>query len=66
MLMNEYRFNDRVPDALVWHDGVRLEGEKVSAGVERFLSRIAEAGLEEDGDDAWESMGGIYHGVGTK
>ena len=59
------RFNDRVQDALVWHDGVRIEGEKVSGGVQRMLARIAEAGLEEDGDDAWEGMGGIYQGVGS-
>lgn len=44
-------------DALVWHDGVRMEGEKVSGGVQRILSRIAESGLEEDGDDAWEGTG---------
>ena len=59
------RFNDRVQDALVWHDGVRIEGEKVSGGVQRVLSRIAESGLEEDGGDAWEGMGGIYRGVGS-
>jgi hypothetical protein len=59
------RFNDRVQDALVWHDGVRIEGEKVSGGVQRVLSRIAESGLEDDGDDAWEGMGGIYRGVGS-
>ncbi|KAJ4330565.1 hypothetical protein N0V87_009870 [Didymella glomerata] len=58
-------FNDRVQDALVWHDGVRIEGEKVSGGVQRILSRIAEAGLGDDEDDAWESMGGIYRGVGS-
>lgn len=52
-------------DALVWHDGVRIEGEKVSGGVQRVLSRIAESGLEEDGGDAWEGMGGIYRGVGS-
>ncbi|KAF2626601.1 hypothetical protein BU25DRAFT_411573 [Macroventuria anomochaeta] len=58
-------FNDRVQDALVWHDGVRMEGEKVSGGVQRVLSRIAESGLQDDGDDAWEGMGGIYRGVGS-
>ncbi|KAJ4993504.1 hypothetical protein SVAN01_01052 [Stagonosporopsis vannaccii] len=58
-------FNDRVQDALVWHDGVRIEGEKVSGGVDRIITRIAEAGLEDDGDDAWEGMGGIYQGVGS-
>ena len=56
------RFNDRVQDSLVWHDGVRIEGEKVSGGVQRVLSRIAESGLEDDGDDAWEGTGGMYHG----
>lgn len=62
---DEFRFNDRVQDALVWHDGVRIEGEKVSGGVQRILSRIAEAGLEDDEGDAWEGMGGIYRGVGS-
>lgn len=59
------RFNDRVQDALVWHDGVRIEGEKVSGGVQRIMSRIAEAGMEGEDEDAWESMGGIYRGVGS-
>ena len=57
------RFNDRVQDALVWHDGVRIAGEKVGDGVDRVLARIAEAGLEDEGDDAWEGTGGMYHGV---
>lgn len=64
-LTKKNRFNDQVQDALVWHDGVRIEGEKVSGGVQRVLSRIAESGLEEDGGDAWEGMGGIYRGVGS-
>ncbi|KAF3009519.1 hypothetical protein E8E13_004384 [Curvularia kusanoi] len=64
-------FNDRVQDSLVWHDGVRIEGEKTFEGVERVLQRIAEVGSllgegEESGeDDAWDGMGGIYHGVGS-
>ncbi|KAJ8108481.1 hypothetical protein OPT61_g8144 [Boeremia exigua] len=58
-------FNDCVQDALVWHDGVRIEGEKVSGGVQRIISRIAEAGLADDDDEAWDGMGGIYHGVGS-
>ncbi|UPX19793.1 uncharacterized protein EKO05_0010044 [Ascochyta rabiei] len=58
-------FDDRIQDALVWHDGVRVEGEKVSGGVQRVLSRIAESGMENDGGDAWEGTGGVYHGVGS-
>jgi hypothetical protein len=54
-----------VLDPLVWHDGVRIEGEKVSGGVQRILSRIAEQGLEDDDGDAWENTGGIYGGVGS-
>jgi len=47
---------DGVQDALVWHQGVSVEGESVEKGVGRVVERIKgsnEVGLESDSDDDW-------------
>jgi hypothetical protein len=47
---------DGVQDALVWHQGVMVEGESVEKGVNRVVERIKgsnEVGLESDSDDDW-------------
>jgi hypothetical protein len=49
-------YNDSVQDALVWHQGVQVEGESVEKGVGRIVKRIKgsnEVGLESDSDDDW-------------
>jgi hypothetical protein len=49
-------FMDGVQDALVWHQGVSVEGESVEKGVNRVVERIKgsnEVGLDEDSDDDW-------------
>jgi hypothetical protein len=49
-------FMDGVQDALVWHQGVSVEGESVEKGVSRVVKRLKgshEVGLEEDSDDDW-------------
>ncbi|OAL52775.1 hypothetical protein IQ07DRAFT_610349 [Pyrenochaeta sp. DS3sAY3a] len=46
-------FVDGVQDAIVWHEGVRIEGESVEAGVKRVVDRIKGAelgGSDEDSD----------------
>lgn len=48
-------FTDGVMDAIVWHEGVRIEGESVEKGVGRVVERIkgGEIGEEEDSDEEW-------------
>ncbi|KAF1838560.1 hypothetical protein BDW02DRAFT_390903 [Decorospora gaudefroyi] len=48
-------FMDGVMDAIVWHEGVAIEGESVEQGVKRVVDRVkgAEIGEEEDSDDDW-------------
>jgi hypothetical protein len=48
-------FVNGVMDAIVWHEGVAIEGESVDKGVKRVVDRIkgAEIGEEEDSDDDW-------------
>ncbi|KAF2124825.1 hypothetical protein P153DRAFT_370733 [Dothidotthia symphoricarpi CBS 119687] len=53
-------FNDGIRDSTEWHQGVRIEGEKISDGVKRVVNRIKAAGKglggDEDSDeDAWEN-----------
>ncbi|CAO2657110.1 Nn.00g032360.m01.CDS01 [Neocucurbitaria sp. VM-36] len=46
-------FMDGVMDAVVWHEGVRIEGESVEAGVARVVERVKGGevgGSEEDSD----------------
>ncbi|KAF2034338.1 hypothetical protein EK21DRAFT_56664 [Setomelanomma holmii] len=47
---------DGIQDAVVWHQGVMVEGEGVEKGVKRVVERIKgsnEVGLESDSDDDW-------------
>lgn len=46
-------FMDGVMDAIVWHQGVQIEGESVEKGVGRVVERIkgAEIGDSDDGSD---------------
>lgn len=49
-------FTDGVMDALVWHQGVMVEGESVEKGVARIVERVKGShgvGLESDSDDGW-------------
>jgi hypothetical protein len=48
-------FMDGVMDAIVWHEGVAVEGESVGKGIKRVVDRIkgAEIGDEEDSDEDW-------------
>jgi hypothetical protein len=49
-------FMDGVMDAMVWHQGVSVEGESVEKGVNRVVERLKgsnEVGLDEDSDDDW-------------
>ncbi|OAK94461.1 hypothetical protein IQ06DRAFT_85301 [Phaeosphaeriaceae sp. SRC1lsM3a] len=48
-------FMDGVMDALVWHQGVQVEGESVEKGVKRVVERVKgsnEVGVE-DSDSDW-------------
>lgn len=49
-------FLDGIMDAVVWHEGVSVEGEGVERGVRRVVERLKgsnEVGLEEDSDEDW-------------
>lgn len=49
-------FLDGIMDAVVWHEGVSVEGESVEKGVKRVVERLRgsnEVGLEEDSDEDW-------------
>jgi hypothetical protein len=49
-------YMDGVMDAMVWHQGVSVEGESVEKGVKRVVERIRgsnQVGLDEDSDDDW-------------
>jgi hypothetical protein len=53
-------FMDGIMDAIVWHEGVAVEGESVEKGIKRVVDRIkrAEVGKDDeeeeaDSDDDW-------------
>jgi hypothetical protein len=47
-------FTDGVMDAIVWHEGVAVEGESVERGVKRVVDRVKGADIAgEDSDDDW-------------
>lgn len=49
-------FMDGVMDAMVWHPGVKVEGESVEKGVDRVVQRIRGSegvGIEEGSDSDW-------------
>jgi len=48
-------YTDGVMDPIVWHQGVRVDGESVEKGVGRVVDRIkgGEIGEEEDSDEDW-------------
>jgi hypothetical protein len=47
-------FTDGVMDAIVWHEGVAVEGESVEKGVKRVVDRVKGADIAgEDSDDDW-------------
>lgn len=54
-------FNDGIRDGSEWHEGVRIEGEKIRDGVKRVVDRIKTAGKglggdeDDDCEDAWEN-----------
>lgn len=45
-------FMDGVMDAIVWHQGVQIEGESVEKGVSRVVERIKGAEIGESDDDS--------------
>ncbi|KAH9868776.1 hypothetical protein J1614_007850 [Plenodomus biglobosus] len=52
-------FADGVMDAIVWHDGVRVQGESVEDGVKRVVDRIKGGVMdaEMDSDEEWYAQG---------
>jgi hypothetical protein len=47
-------FTDGDMDAIVWHEGVAVEGESVEKGVKRVVDRVKGAEIgDEDSDDDW-------------
>lgn len=44
-------FMDGQMDAIVWHDGVRVQGETVSKGVSRVVKRIKSTYMNVSGDE---------------
>ncbi|KAI8938720.1 hypothetical protein NX059_004588 [Plenodomus lindquistii] len=52
-------FVDGVMDAIVWHEGVRVQGESVEAGVKRVVERIKGGVMdaEMDSDEEWYAQG---------
>ncbi|KAF2845330.1 hypothetical protein T440DRAFT_278591 [Plenodomus tracheiphilus IPT5] len=52
-------FVDGVMDAIVWHEGVRVQGESVEKGVARVVERIKGGVMdaEMDSDEEWYAQG---------
>ncbi|CBX94669.1 hypothetical protein IAQ61_009352 [Plenodomus lingam] len=52
-------FLDGVMDAIVWHEGVRVQGESVKDGVRRVVDRIKGGVMdaEMDSDEEWYAQG---------
>lgn len=46
-------------DAIVWHEGVRIEGESVAKGVQRVVDRIKGGEIGgEDSEEEWLNSAG--------
>ncbi|KAL6703700.1 hypothetical protein ACN47E_009394 [Coniothyrium glycines] len=52
-------FTDGVMDAIVWHEGVSIEGESVATGVKRVVDRVKGGDITgEDSEEEWLNSAG--------
>lgn len=52
-------FTDGVMDAIVWHEGVRIEGESVATGVKRVVERVKGGDITgQDSEEEWLNSAG--------